>query len=81
MGFVTETASIVSTATRFNIFAGPTPARARVIYSRRALLRGARRSLLREARYSRRLEEEVNARTRELAGRSAELERLSTRLE
>jgi diguanylate cyclase (GGDEF)-like protein len=40
-----------------------------------------RRSLLREARYSRRLKEEVNTRTRELAARNTELERVNGRLE
>jgi diguanylate cyclase (GGDEF)-like protein len=40
-----------------------------------------RRSLLREARYSRRLKEEVNTRTRELAARNTELEGVNGRLE
>lgn len=42
---------------------------------------GHRRSLSREARYSRRLRDEVNTRTRELAARNAELERVNGRLE
>ena len=42
---------------------------------------GHRRSLLREARYSRRLKEEVNTRTRELAARNKELEIVNDRLE
>lgn len=40
-----------------------------------------RRSLLREALYSRRLKDEVNTRTRELAARNTELERVNGRLE
>jgi diguanylate cyclase (GGDEF)-like protein len=42
---------------------------------------GHRRSLVREARYSRRLREEVNTRTRELAARNKELEIANDRLE
>jgi len=42
---------------------------------------GHRRSLSREARYSQRLKEEVRARTRELAQRNSELERVNIRLE
>jgi diguanylate cyclase (GGDEF)-like protein len=40
-----------------------------------------RRSLVREARYSRRLKDEVNTRTRELAARNVELEIANSRLE
>ena len=42
---------------------------------------GHRRSLIREARYSRRLKDEVNTRTRELAARNMELEIVNDRLE
>ena len=42
---------------------------------------GHRRSLVREARYSRRLKDEVNTRTREIAARNMELEILNDRLE
>ena len=42
---------------------------------------GHRRSLLREARYSRRLRDEVNTRTKELAARNKELEIVNDRLE
>lgn len=42
---------------------------------------GHRRSLVREARYSQRLKEEVATRTRELAARNTELERVNGRLE
>jgi diguanylate cyclase (GGDEF)-like protein len=42
---------------------------------------GHRRSLVREARYSQRLKDEVQARTRELAARNTELERVNGRLE
>jgi diguanylate cyclase (GGDEF)-like protein len=42
---------------------------------------GHRRSLSREALYSRRLKDEVNTRTRELAARNTELEKVNGRLE
>ena len=42
---------------------------------------GHRRSLVREARYSQRLKKEVATRTRELAARNTELERVNGRLE
>ena len=42
---------------------------------------GHRRSLVREARYSRRLKDEVNTRTKELAARNKELEIVNNRLE